>query len=339
MDREPIEDVIGRVLTHQTKDGDQELLEIWISESESNRQQFILMKESWDKTRIKIEHPNADELFRKLQSKISLNGTNYRKSKSGWIYGVAASVALLVVSFFFIADFKSEESVLEKPIIETIRKVNPNGQKSRIHLPDGSTVSLNSGSSIEYTLDFNASERIVHLTGEAFFEVKKAAEKPFKVIAGGVVTTALGTSFDVRAFPNAERVYVSLVTGKVSVTNLDTVTQSVGWESILIPGEQLIYHLPTKETSKGPFDFRQMINWKDGVLYFEDTDLKEVVSTLERWFGVNITLKKLPANAPKFSGEFKNESLDNILMALSYSGKIRFTQNDKEIIIECINPK
>ena len=69
MDREPIEDVIGRALTHQTKDGDQELLEIWISESESNRQQFILMKESWDKTRIKIEHPNADELIGNYKTK------------------------------------------------------------------------------------------------------------------------------------------------------------------------------------------------------------------------------------------------------------------------------
>ena len=320
MDREPIEDIIGRILTLQPKEGDQELLEIWISESESNRQQYILMKESWEKTRIKVEHPRADELYKNLQHKISSTSSR-QKSLPVWAYGVAASIALLIVSYFFIADFNSEESVVEAPVIETIRKVNPNGQKSRIHLPDGSTVSLNSGSSIEYTTDFNIHDRVVHLTGEAFFEVKKIIEKPFKVIAGGVVTTALGTSFDVRAFPNAERVYVSLVTGKVSVANLDSVTVTEGWESILIPGEQLIYHLPTKVTSKGPFDFRNMINWKDGVLYFEDTELKEVVATLERWFDANIILKNVPVNAPRFSGEFKNESLDNILMAMSYSGK------------------
>ncbi len=337
MDREPIEDIIGRVLTNQKKEGDQDLLEIWISESESNRQQYILMKESWEKTRVEIRHPDADELYRKLQNKISLNGTK-KKLVPGWVYGVAASVALLIASYFFISEFDYEESVVEVPVIETIKKVNPNGQKSKIHLPDGSTVSLNSGSSIEYTTDFNSRERVVHLTGEAFFEVKKILDKPFKVIAGGVVTTALGTSFDVRAFPNAERVYVSLVTGKVSVANLDSVTVTEGWESILIPGEQLIYHLPTKVTSKGPFDFRNMINWKDGVLYFEDTELKEVVATLERWFDANIILKNVPVNAPRFSGEFKNESLDNILMAMSYSGKIKFTQNNKEIVIECINP-
>ncbi len=337
MDREPIEDIIGRILTNQKKEGDQDLLEIWISESESNRQQYILMKESWEKTRVEIKHPDADELYRKLQNKISSNGTK-QKLVPGWVYGVAASVALLIASYFFISEFDYEESVVEAPVIETIRKVNPNGQKSKIHLPDGSTVSLNSGSSIEYTTDFNSRERVVHLTGEAFFEVKKILDKPFKVIAGGVVTTALGTSFDVRAFPNAERVYVSLVTGKVSVANLDSVTVTEGWESILIPGEQLIYHLPTKVTSKGPFDFRKMINWKDGVLYFEDTELKEVVATLERWFDANIILKNVPANAPRFSGEFKNESLDNILMAMSYSGKIKFTQNNKEIVIECINP-
>ena len=337
MDREPIEDIIGRILTHQPNKGDQELLEIWISESESNRQQYILMKESWEKTRITVEHPKSDELYKKLQHKISSTSTR-QKSLPVWAYGVAASIALLIVSYFFIADFNSEVSVVEAPVIETIRKVNPNGQKSRIHLPDGSTVSLNSGSSIEYTTDFNSHDRVVHLTGEAFFEVKKIIEKPFKVIAGGVVTTALGTSFDVRAFPNAERVYVSLVTGKVSVANLDTVAVKNTWESILIPGEQLIYHLPTKVTSKGPFDLRKMVHWKDGVLYFEDTDLKEVVTTLERWFGANIILKNVPASMPRFSGEFKNESLDNILMAMSYSGKIKFTQDNKEVVIECINP-
>ncbi len=337
MDREPIEDIIGRVLTHQSKEGDQDLLELWISESENNRRQFILLKESWEKTHIKIEHPDSDQLYRKLQDKISLNGST-QKSNPAWLYAVAASVVVVLVSVFLFTGFDQQEVAIQEPVVETIKKVNPNGQKSRIHLPDGSTVSLNASSSIEYHTDFNTNQRIVYLTGEAFFDVKKLNGKPFKVIAGSVVTTALGTSFDVKAFPGAERVYVSLMTGKVRVSNLESTVQDEDWESILIPGEQLIYHLPTKVTSKGPFDVREMVNWKDGVLYFNDTDLHVVVSTLERWFGANITLKNVPSVAPKFSGEFKNESLDNILEAMSYSGKIKFTQDNKEIVIECINP-
>ncbi len=118
------------------------------------------------------------------------------------------------------AFFQFPQDVEQIPTIVQIEKSTEPGQKLSFHLEDGTKVILNAGSKIWYPSNFNIHEREVILEGEAFFEVSKDASRPFRIVTESVVTTALGTSFNINAFPSNENIEIALVTGKVSVEGI-----------------------------------------------------------------------------------------------------------------------
>lgn len=205
------------------------------------------------------------------------------------------------------------------------------GKKNNISLSDGSKVHLNSESSISYLSNFNE-ERTIYLTGEAFFEVATDSIRPFTVITQDISTVALGTQFNINAYPEKKEVLVSLISGKVFVDSKTSNKETL----YLQPGEGVGYGLKTKTLKKKKIDIEKIIQWKSGIIQFDEVPFEDVIHTLERWYGVNIYWDeaiKIPDL--KCTGKFKpNEYLTNVLQALSHSIEFEYTIDNKEVSLK-----
>lgn len=212
---------------------------------------------------------------------------------------------------------------------EWIIKANPKGQKSTLQLADGSNVVLNAESELRYRREFGQSHREIYLSGEAFFEVASDSLLPFRVHSGDLITTALGTSFNINSYKE-NWVQVQLATGKVRVLNVSAKDQSVD----LVPGEEVVIGKDS-QLVKSKFDLNKAFYWKEGVLGFEKVPFQEVVESLERWYAVDINVQNPPAYTLKISGEFKkNTYLKDVLESLGYAYNFKYSIENKVVFIQ-----
>lgn len=290
----------------------------------------------WDSILKDVEHSHIDNKHKvfpiNAESIISkANGTHKSRIHQYKKIAVAASI-LLVLSiglYFFNGQYMSGLLTEEAPV--KVVKETPLGQKSTIYLSDGTKVKLNSGSKLTFNKQFVDDQRVVILEGEAFFEVAKDVNRPFKVISKGLTTMALGTSFNVKALPEEQGVNVSLVTGKVAVAPVDNENRE---PLILVPGEQASYDEVSKLIKKVKFDPLEVVSWKDGVIYFKNADSKEVFSYLEKWYGVEIRVMNRSVKSWDYSGSFANMDLENVLTAIGYSMNFEFTINEEQVMVK-----
>lgn len=251
-----------------------------------------------------------------------------KKSQSARRIRVAAvAVFLLALSVSFYFFNKNQGTGIPAPSPTVLTNSNPSGQRSNIFLPDGSTVILGAGSTISYQSEFVANERSIKLQGEAFFEVVKDSLRPFKVISNGVVTTALGTSFNVNSL--GKDVEVSLVTGRVLVEISDN--QSAN--KVLEPGEQAVYLEGSATLKTRSFDVRLTTSWKDGILIFKNSSHKAFFDRLERWYGVEFDFINQPSEKWDYSGEFSKENLENVLKGVGFAKDFDFLIKGKKVDI------
>lgn len=204
-----------------------------------------------------------------------------------------------------------------------INKSNPKGQKSIIRLRDGTEVHLNSNSTLKYASDFGIVNRKVELNGEAYFSVAKDPKKPFTVISGNVLTTALGTEFNINA-RTGNNPRIILTEGKIKVEDRLKHTTPL----ILLPNQSIDYDNDTGFSAITDIDNLDEILWIQGVLKFDHTPLIKVIDELENWYGVKIHLVGEPQGL-HYSGEFKGEYLFNILESMSFSLGLEYSQENE----------
>lgn len=213
---------------------------------------------------------------------------------------------------------------LDEPVLEYVEHKTVPGVKSHLTLSDGSLVILNSGSDLKYIKNFEKGRREVHLKGEAFFNVTKDSLRPFIVNFRETTTTALGTSFNVKAY-EGETLDISLLTGKVAVKR-DGLLEDV---VTLVPGEALQINTEKEQLVKSGFNPDLVIGWTKKWIFFDQTPLLEAIRVLENWYGVHIQLMKQPTDQVLLSGKFRDETLENVLEGLKFSVGFDF-KIDKE---------
>ena len=194
-------------------------------------------------------------------------------------------------------------------------------------LPDGSRVYLNSNSHLKYENDPIAGERIIHLTGEAFFEVARDEERPLVVYTNGIKTTAVGTSFNINAYDHNNNAKVYLKSGKVEV-------QSENNFILLNPGEGVNFNNINNKLNRVSLDERKELGWKSDLIIFNNASFEEVVRTLENWFGITINAEGKTDNKWRINGEFENEKLENILKSLSFTSSFDYAIKDEIITLK-----
>lgn len=250
--------------------------------------------------------------------------------KFSLVWKVAAGVILVLGLSLWGLNPENEDSVAINQI-STIEKSTPKGAKSTIKLKDGSTVVLNSESTISYSSNYGDSIREITLIGEAFFEVAKNPNKPFIVKSSNVTTTALGTSFNISSYPECRNVTVSLATGKVKVNQFHADSQAMSY--FLNPGEQIKYQKSTHSFLKSRNKDDEAFLWKDGILSFNQAALPQITQKLERWYGVEVEVAVLPKSLVDYDGIFNNQSMSNVLKAMSFSLNFDYTIEEKKVKI------
>lgn len=213
--------------------------------------------------------------------------------------------------------------------VQLVKKVNGAGQKSTIFLPDGSQVNLNASSLLTYPKYFSGDKRKVFLKGEAFFKVKKG-EKPFVVETEHLEARVLGTSFNIRALDEKEEYSLSLLTGKVMVVSLDSPQDYL----VLNPGQKSSLDSESGNLIATAFDYDEEMAWKDGVIVFKKLSINKVLERLEAWYGVEFILEDGLAESFFVTGKFDNESLENVLRSISYTGNFSYSFQGKKVYIK-----
>jgi ferric-dicitrate binding protein FerR (iron transport regulator) len=168
----------------------------------------------------------------------------------------------------------------------------------------------------------------VELWGEAFFEVAKDQQKPFIVEAAGIQTEALGTAFNIRAYPEDPIIGVALLEGKVRVQNVDQVQTAV-----LTPGEELFASKDNTQFIRQPFKYDNTFGWKEGVLIFDGADFISFRSAIEKWYGVKVEVKGKAPDDWDIRARYQRESLKHILRDISFNKNIKFKLNHKNVLL------
>jgi transmembrane sensor len=241
---------------------------------------------------------------------------------------VAAILALAFsVSF---ALFKSNQTDVLTQVADTtedlITRVNQPKQRSNFNLPDGSLVWLNGDSKISYSANYGSENRVIHLEGEAFFEVAKGQSLPFVVKSGNVYTQALGTSFNVNT-RKGELLEIALVSGSIKVKSNKS-------EVVVKPGEKVIHKSDNAGLKVSDFNALEVLGWKDGILHFQNAGFQDIKRRIEQWYDVQIVVIGTLDSNWNYTGTFQESSLERVLERISYTKDFSFSIKNDVITIK-----
>ncbi|MDR0765438.1 MAG: FecR domain-containing protein [Odoribacteraceae bacterium] len=206
--------------------------------------------------------------------------------------------------------------------------VIPRGATFIVSLSDGTRVHLNASSSITYPVTFAATERRVILTGQAYFEVQPESNRPFVVETAYHAVSVLGTAFDVRAYPDEERMETTLCSGSVAVSFPG------GDRYTLRPGEQLLFRAREAKVEIKEVNTSIATAWMDDNFYFYNNTLEEIFTELQRWFPVEVVFVNDSKRDRTFSGKFSRfKDMETILNVMRKAG-VEIEQEGEIIRIE-----
>ena len=201
----------------------------------------------------------------------------------------------------------------------------PRSCEYRLRLADGTMVWLNSDSELCYPVNFAGRERRVFLKGEAYFDVARNTDMPFRVEAGEMEVEALGTEFNMNVYGDDGCLRTTLAEGKVRVSYAAT-----RQACILEPGEQAL--LEEGALSVRQVDLRDIVGWKEGRFVFSDLPLEAIVRQLERWYDVEFDFFDPAAKYYRFTGVImRHKSLQEVLALLEETTDVKFKTNANEI--------
>lgn len=208
----------------------------------------------------------------------------------------------------------------------------PRGGQYQVVLPDGTLVWLNAASSIHFPTRFAGDERVVNITGEAYFEVSKDKRKPFIVNANGSQIKVLGTHFNVNSYADETAVKTTLLEGSVKIVKRETAN---GKENsiMLKPGQQATVEPHSPLAINYSPDLEQVMSWKNGAFQFNNADIKTIMRQLARWYSLEVEYRKPPDDNVYVIEMPRNSKLSSILKVLELTGNIHFEIEGNKLII------
>jgi len=353
---EEISQLIVDFLNGSLQEEEIKKLSRWIAESKEHEKQFNAFKAIWLMSGKSIETSaeNSEIALGKINQKLGNN--NIRQLQPFWrFWRIAASWLIFFVIGGVASGLFMNQPAQVKINPEILTKITaPLGSISVVDLPDGTKVWLNAGSKITYNDSYGKLKREVQLTGEAYFDVITNKHMPFIVETSDIMVKALGTKFNVKAYPDEKTITATLEEGKIEVLSL--LTPDSKEPIILKPSEMVTYYKqdkmsmisdkkttkekPVKETDKD--DKLEMIpniktelvtSWKDETWIIESEPLGKLAPVLERRFNMEITFESDEIMNYKFNGRIQNETIEQILTAIELSAPIQYRFEKNRIIL------
>ena len=271
-----------------------------------------------------------------------------------WVMYATAAAFLesIILLYLFVADdAKNKETASVSPINEII--INP-GSRTKIQLPDGSQVWVNSGSSLTYEDNFKGSTREVHLDGEAYFDVVKDPSRPFIVHTTGIDIKDMGTAFNVKAYKMEPVIEATLIHGSIEVINKNR----PGSPGVMLkPHEKLVYNkypvtdqrdqradIVVPESDAYSITIKPLNNniadsdivetaWVYNKLVFEDERFETLALKMERWYNLKISFENEKLKDYRISGSFVNETPEEAFKELQFLVPFRYSVKNNEVKI------
>ncbi|HYX05883.1 MAG TPA: FecR family protein [Bacteroidales bacterium] len=357
-----IDELIIGYLTHQINDDEKKRLLAWLQMNPSNRAYFNHFQQVWIATYTSQKDKKIDtdaawlRFIERQKRKLKSNKKADQTIKLSLlrIAAVFLFVALTgILSYYLFLQYNNYSESKGEITKYTV----PLGSVKKISLKDGTEVWLNAGSEFHYYEDYNKATRSVYLIGEGYFKVFNNPKKPFIVHTHYMDITALGTEFNVKSYQDDKEVASILVKGKIEVKTVQGFEDYInnGKKIILIPHEKLIYSpernkisiLAPRQTINTPrnidtntinykktnYDPVQETLWKDDIMVINAEKLQDLAKKLERRYNIKIEFENRKVKKYTFTGTLKNESLDQVLKAISLSAPVNYKIEGKKVIL------
>ena len=240
-----------------------------------------------------------------------------------WLYPVAAAAVLIPLLTLGVRQWTRSSAPAPVRMAEVSYYVE-RGVKGQLTLPDGTSVNLNSGSTLK-VLD----DRRVFLDGEGWFDVESDKEHPFYVeTPSGISVKVTGTQFNLSNYKD-EDFKVLLVKG-----NIELKSAPKGTPLNVKPSEQVTVKngMASKEFSNLQ-EKKNTTAWKEGVLVFDDKSLRDAIPMMERWYGVHISVSSPTLLDERLTGEFETETIQEVMNVLALTHGLTCSIDHKEIVI------
>lgn len=334
-------DLIARYLSGNISTPEKTELLQWAESSQDNQKFFEEMVQLWSITEAYEDDPfEADTSagWNQLDKRIE-DGT--RPAASGGstriiplsmrsVLRVAAATLLLIAASYGVYT-AWVGNISDQPVL--VSEETSTDETREITLPDGTQIVLNENTRLSYPENFT--ERTVELTGEAYFDVAHRDDSPFVIVTGDVETIVLGTAFNLRAYPDEDKVEVTVQRGKVRLAKktADEVPQP-DQTVTLEEGATGVFDLKEQKAVKSE---EQLINadaWKTGIINLDGLEMKQVITVLQRYYDIQIDVEnEAIMNCPITNLYFDNEPLDTVLAGLEYVMHLRVKQPSDSVVV------
>jgi ferric-dicitrate binding protein FerR (iron transport regulator) len=332
MDNERYHCLITKSITGEITSEERKELDILLSESPSLQERYRLIEKFWKQEVFYHQSSDPDEALQKILDKINKD-KSISKSKHLFFPRLkqlaAAAVIILMIG---IGIFSYQHFFLQNPVA-LIEKYNGTGTRSMLTLSDGTQIWLNADSKISYPKIFHSESREVYLKGEAFFKVASDTAKPFYIHLSNASIKVLGTSFNVKAYSNEERIQTSVVSGKVAfmprVPNSSVYADTL----LLTKSNKVTYAIPSGEILTETTNTLDDKEWINGRLIYKSETLETISKELERNFGKKVSIKNPKLAQHRFTATFDEPSLNEIMYYLSLTNQFKYSITDSTLVI------
>ncbi|HNX54785.1 MAG TPA: DUF4974 domain-containing protein [Prolixibacteraceae bacterium] len=300
--------LLSRIINGEATPEEKEEFYRNLGDNKEDEELFYELKSLWIKSSIPTNPASVDEEFEAIWQKIKPETASQRFR----IGQQAMRIAAMLVVFFAlggVAGYFVSNKVSFQTSMGTQKYTATKGSVSIIELQDGTKIWLNSGSELTYSENYSKKQRLAELHGEAFFEVKHREKFPLLIKAGDITVRDLGTSFNIKAYPEDNRVETSLFEGSA-----DILSEEGKPIADLKPGQSAVYSSENKDLKVESFSQNIISAWKDGKFVIRDQRLEDIFKELSRWYDVEF--------------KFENDSFRDY----RYNGSIRKTTTPRRVL-------
>jgi transmembrane sensor len=326
MEEEHYINLLRDFVAGQISDDDKHQLIEWLQSVEGRACLDRYMSDAWMRAESSMDAKTQLRMLKNLKERINKTNKPSHKLAIRWM-SYAAAAAILIIGTFTVTSHLMEQKVLPKS--DATCQINVDkGHRANMVLPDGTQVFLNSDSHISYQRSYGDSERRVKLSGEAYFDVAKDKEHKFIVNANGVNVEALGTAFDVNAYPENKNVITTLFRGKVRVS---TDQGSV----VLNPNEDVAVNTSTNQfTHHYLSGLLEASLWRQGQLAINHKTLAEIADIINRTYNMNVIIRNQKIRNYRFTGVIRDNNLNNLLDMLTITSHTTYTIKNNTITFD-----
>ncbi len=361
--------LIVRHLKDEASESEKEKLFSWVYSSAMNQQLYFNLKDIWETAEFEkaTKFFSTDEEWERFVMNALSKEKNTYDSKKVHLAKIKRGIQIAaIILITFAVGFLVQDLF---PAKESFAVVNvPYGAKSNIELPDGSKITINSGSTLRYPTDLSTKEVNLYLEGEAYFDIHRNVNRKVNVNTSTLTIQVLGTAFNVKAFEDEDVVEATLVRGSISVLG-KVGNRSISNPIILKPNQQITlikgetkmnltdlnrkdkHRAPEKSVVNSPgkpivapqLNINEMvevddyISWKDNKLVFKNERFEDLALKLERWYNVEINIGDKNLEEARYTGVFEKETLEQAIQALSISLPFKYELDKNKINIYTSN--